>query len=91
MVVGLLTLDIYIPGADSLKAKRYILRSIKDRLKRYNVSVAEDGNNLWQRTTLAVACVSHESSQLYSTFESIKKQIINNGDIEIIQMRMEIL
>ncbi len=42
MPVGLLTLEIELPEAHSLKDKRQVLRSLKDRLKhRFNVAVAE--------------------------------------------------
>ncbi len=42
MPVGLLTLEIYIPDAHSLKDKRQVIRSLKDRLRsRFNVAVAE--------------------------------------------------
>src|SRR3989442_1716816 len=46
MVVGVCTIDLHLPGTGSLKGKRQILLSLKDRLKKtYNVSIAEvDGN-----------------------------------------------
>ena len=52
MPIGLLTLEIYIPEAHSLKDKRQVLRSLKDRLRRkFNVAVAElDGQDSWQRS-----------------------------------------
>jgi hypothetical protein len=52
-----------MPHTASLKEKRQILRSIKDRVRnRFNVSIAEVGYlEEWQRATLAVACVSNEA------------------------------
>jgi len=52
-----------MPHTSSLKEKRQILRSIKDRVRnRFNVSIAEVGYlEEWQRATLAVACVSNEA------------------------------
>lgn len=60
MVVGVLELDLGFPGHRSLKSKRQVLRSLKDRIAhKFNVSVAEvDGQDLWQRGSLGVACVS---------------------------------
>jgi uncharacterized protein YlxP (DUF503 family) len=57
--VGLLTLEITLQGARSLKDKRQVVRSLKDRLKaRLNVSVAEVGyHDVWQRSAVAVAAV----------------------------------
>ena len=59
MVVGILELELSIPGADSLKAKRMVIRSLKDRIrKNFNVSIAEvGGNDQWQSATLAIAHV----------------------------------
>jgi uncharacterized protein YlxP (DUF503 family) len=60
MPVGVLTLEIQIPWAHSLKEKRAILRKMRDRLRsRFNVAVAElDHTDLWQRATLGVAAIS---------------------------------
>ncbi|NOY63800.1 MAG: DUF503 domain-containing protein [Nitrospirae bacterium] len=91
MVVGLLTLELFIPEAGSLKSKRYVIRSIKDRLKKFNVSIAEDANNLWQRSTLSIACVTNDTSHLYSTFEKIKNMVIADASIEILRMDIQLL
>ena len=56
MVVGLLTLEIHLPDAHSLKDKRQVVRKLKERLRaRFNVAVAElDHQDLWQRATVGV-------------------------------------
>ena len=59
MAVVLLVVDVHLPFAQSLKDKRMILRGVKDRTKKFNVSVAEvDHHDLWQRATLAVVTVA---------------------------------
>jgi hypothetical protein len=62
MVIGVVTLEFHLPSSNSLKSKRFIVRSFKERVRRrYNVSVAEVGfHDLWQRTRLAVVTVSRE-------------------------------
>ena len=62
MVVGLLQVELSIPSADSLKAKRMVLRSVKDRVrKHFNVSIAEvEDNDQWQSAVLAIAFVSND-------------------------------
>jgi len=62
VVVGLLQVELTIPSADSLKAKRMVLRSLKDRIrKNFNVSIAEVGDNdQWQSAVVAVALVSND-------------------------------
>jgi len=68
MIVGLLTLDLHFPESNSLKDKRWVLRSIKDRIRnKFNVSVAEVGaNELWQRSVIGIACVANETTMMHS-------------------------
>ncbi len=92
MVVGLLTLDIFIPESGSLKSKRFILKSLKDRLKnKFNISVAEQSNNLWQRVSLFVACVSNGTNHLHSTLENVKNTVESEPLIEILDYSLEII
>jgi uncharacterized protein YlxP (DUF503 family) len=60
MVVGVQTFELGIPGASSLKAKRSVLRSLKDRLRsKYNVAVAETGlQGVHHRAEVTVATVA---------------------------------
>ena len=60
MIVGLITWELHLAACQSLKDKRRILKSLKDRLhRRFNVSAAEtDHQDLWQRAELTVAVVS---------------------------------
>jgi uncharacterized protein YlxP (DUF503 family) len=58
--VGVLTLEIHVEHSRSLKDKRNVVKSLKDRLRhRFNVSVAEvDGQESWQRSVVAAVTVS---------------------------------
>lgn len=59
MVVGLLSLELHLSGARSLKDKRMVLRSLKDRLRRLNVAVSElEHQDVWQRAGLGVVTVA---------------------------------
>jgi uncharacterized protein len=62
MIIGVLQVDLSIPGADSLKANRMVLRSLKDPIRSgFNVSIAEIGeNDQWQRAVLAIAVVCND-------------------------------
>jgi hypothetical protein len=62
VVVGVTTWELHLEGCRSLKDKRSVLKSLKNRLHaRFNVSVAEtDHNDLWQRAELTVCVVSNE-------------------------------
>lgn len=60
MIVGLITWDLHLDACHSLKEKRQIVKSLKDRLhQRFNVSAAEtDHQNLWQRAEVSACVVS---------------------------------
>ena len=72
-ITGLLHIELQIPAAQSLKQKRSVIKSLKDRLQgRFNISVAEvDHLDKWQRATLVIAMVSNDQKHLESTFEKI--------------------
>jgi uncharacterized protein YlxP (DUF503 family) len=61
--VALGMVDVHLPAVDSLKGKRQILKSLKDKVRgRFEDAVAEvDHHDVWQRATLAVACVPHDA------------------------------
>jgi len=73
MPVGVLTLEIQLPYAHSLKEKRAVLRKIRDRLRaRFNVAVAElDQQDAWQRATLGIVSISNSQELLDSAFRQV--------------------
>jgi uncharacterized protein len=74
-VIGLLTLELRIEHAHSLKEKRHVVRSLKDRLQnRHNVSIAEiDFQDLWQRALLAAVTVSSERLQAEQVLDAVER------------------
>ena len=96
MPIGLLTLEIHIPDARSLKDKRQVVRSLKDRLRaHFNVSVAElDANGLWNRATIGVVGISDSRDYLDGLMKNVERQaarIANNGGAEIADSFVEFL
>ena len=85
MVVGLLTLEVHLPYAQSLKDKRQVLRSLKDRLRsHFNVAVAEvDHQDLWQRATVGVVSVSNDRTYLNQLLEGVADEAekLLNGNL----------
>jgi uncharacterized protein YlxP (DUF503 family) len=73
MPVGLLTLEIHIPDAHSLKDKRQVLRSLKDRLRsHFNVAVAElEHQDTWQRAQVGVVSLSNDSAHLEQSMREV--------------------
>jgi len=92
MVVGVLRLDIYIPQSQSLKAKRQIIKGLKDKLRRrFNVSICELADqDLWQRATLGVASLSTESSYVYLILSRVESSLGDEGRIQILHSSIEL-
>jgi uncharacterized protein len=78
------------PG--SLKGKRHVIKSLKDRLwNKFRVSVSEVGaNNLWQRAEIGIAYVTSDGVQGEQMFSKITDLIDSDSDVEIIDIRYEI-
>ena len=76
VVNGLLSIHLHLPGAQSLKDKRMVLRRLKDRLKKLNVAVAEtDHHDLWQRAELGVVAISNEGVAVDRTLAAVHNEI----------------
>jgi uncharacterized protein len=92
MVVALLTIDLFIPGAHSLKEKRMVLRRIKDRVKKFNIAVSEvEHQDLWQRGSLAIVTVSsdqqhadRELAAVADEIERVEPGLITRTDVEFL-------
>jgi uncharacterized protein len=72
MVIGLTVWELHLPGCGSLKDKRSIVKSLKDRLHRqFNVSVAEtDLQDVLQRAEISACVVSTERRHADSVLTS---------------------
>jgi uncharacterized protein YlxP (DUF503 family) len=86
MFIKVIIIDLFIPSSSSLKEKRFVLASLKTRLrKRFNVAVAEiDFHDKWQRSKLAVVTIGPD------------KKIVDSGCDKVIRLvesdhRMEVL
>ena len=92
MVVGILTIELYLGEATSLKGKRRVLKSLLDRLKsRFNISVAEVGRmDNWQHSTVGVSVVSNEQSHAHQMLSAVVRFIEASGTVEIIDFETEI-
>jgi uncharacterized protein YlxP (DUF503 family) len=93
MIIGLCTVELYIPDAHSLKAKRQVLLSLKERLRdKFNVSVAEvDEQDLWQKAVLGIACVANEGKHVNQVLDQAVNLIRSVPLVELVQFRIELL
>jgi uncharacterized protein YlxP (DUF503 family) len=92
MIVKLLTIDLHLPGRSSLKEKRFVLTSVKTKLRqRFNVSVAEvDHHDKWQRTVLAIVTVGVDGRAVESTGDKVLKFLERDHRITILDYTQEI-
>src|SRR4051812_28211373 len=92
MVVGVLRLRLVIPAARSLKEKRHALRRIVDRVRaRYNVSVAEVGDNdIWQRAVVGVTAVANDHSFVNAVLDKVVRDVEMLGIADLVSREMEI-
>ena len=93
IIVGLCTVELFIPESQSLKDKRQVLLSLKDRLReKFNLSVAEvDGQDLWQKAVLGLACVANEGRYANQVCDHALNLIRSVPTVEIVQSRIELL
>jgi uncharacterized protein YlxP (DUF503 family) len=91
--VALGLVELHLNEVTSLKDKRNVLKGMKERVKnRFNVSVAEvDHGNLWQRTTLAVACVANDGRLANEVVSKAINFIESLSDGAVINIRVEVL
>jgi uncharacterized protein YlxP (DUF503 family) len=86
VVVAIATWELHLSGCQSLKDKRRILKSLKDRLhQRFNVSVAETAHQeLWQRAELTCAVVSTERRHAETVLSAADRLVGQNGLVRVI-------
>ena len=77
MLVAACSWELSLPGCGSLKEKRRVVKSLKDRLRnRFNVSVAEtDHHDVWTRAQLSIALVTTDGQLAESTLAKVDRLI----------------
>ncbi len=93
MFVGVVRIELHLPAADSLKAKRSIVRSLKERIRQHvQASVAEvDHQDLWQRAALGVAVVSGERRQVGELLQAVRRLAEAAPGAEVIDWQEQLL
>ena len=92
MVVGICTLELFLPGNDSLKDKRSVLKPLVVRMRReFNVSVAEVGEqDRWRSATLGVAAVSNDQAYVHGLFEMLVAWVESSHlAVEVVDWQIE--
>jgi len=93
MIVGVCTVELLLSDSRSLKDKRRVLLRLKDRLHgQFNLSVAEvDGQDLWQKAVLGLACVSNEGRHANQILDQALNLIRSDPTVELLQSKLELL
>jgi VCBS repeat-containing protein len=74
--VAALTLEIHVTYSQSLKDKRQVVKSLKDRLRqKFNIAVAEiDGLESWQRSVVAAVTVSNDRAHVAQVLQAVESE-----------------
>lgn len=95
-MIAFLTLELHIEAAQSLKDRRQVVRSLKDKLRgSFNVAVAElDAGELWNRATIGVVSVSNSRDYLDGLMRNVERsamKIANNHGTEVADSFVEFI
>lgn len=94
MHIGVCRLALRLPHAHSLKDKRQVARSLTSRLRnQFNVAVAEEADDqLWQKLTLVVGCVSNDASHANEVLSKVADFVVQSRpDLELMDYGTEII
>jgi uncharacterized protein YlxP (DUF503 family) len=92
MIVGVLHIQLSLPGVGSLKDKRRLLTSLLDRLhNQFNVAAAEvNQQDTWRRAQLAVACVSSEGRHANQILTRVMAEVERAAELVVVGYEMEL-
>lgn len=93
MVIGAMSIELFIHENESLKGKRRIVKSIIGKVKsRFNVAIAEvEYNDKWQRIGLGVSAVGNDRGHIDSVLATVLTFIESLCLAELIDSRIEII
>lgn len=89
MVVGVIVWELEVLGAQSLKDKRRVVKSLKERLQaRFRVSAAETRHqDLWQRAEIAACVVSAEHGHAVEVLDAMDRLVVSDMRARVISAR----
>ena len=93
MFVGVLQVELSIPGSFSLKEKRHVLKGLLERLRRdFGVSAAEvDRMDVWNSAIVGVACVSNDARKAQGHLQQVLNSLERSRDAVVADSRIEVL
>jgi hypothetical protein len=93
MFSALIEIDLHVPEATNLKAKRAVVKSLLARLRTdLNCSVAEVGHHdLWQRALLGVAVASGTAAGARKVADQVEKVVYREPRVEILAFEVDVV
>jgi uncharacterized protein len=93
VIAALVTVELHVPAAGGLKAKRAVLKSLIAALRNdLNVSVAEvDHHDLWQRATLGVAIAAGSEVGARKVAQQVEKIVYREPRVDVVRIDVDIV
>lgn len=93
MTIGVLKINLHIYDSSSLKEKRMVTKSLKDRLRRqFNITITEtDNHDKWQIANLGIATIATSTKHANQVLSGVVKFIEDLREVEIIKYEIEML
>ncbi|MDH7512596.1 MAG: DUF503 domain-containing protein [Clostridiales bacterium] len=87
MIIGLLSLEIFLPASHSLKEKRKVISAFRDRIrKKFNVAVAElDFLDKWQRAKIGIVTINNQQGLVDQVLRRITEEAEQNLEAEVLK------
>ena len=91
MIVGVLKLKLFARGVHSLKEKRRIVLSLKEKLKnRFNISIVEsDDQDIWQKIEISIAMISNSKSYIEKIFRQTEEITEGSYSVEVVDVKVD--
>jgi uncharacterized protein YlxP (DUF503 family) len=91
VIVGIMVLDLHSNSSHSLKEKRKIVSSMKEKLKnKWNISLIEsDYQDLWQKIQIAIAMVANSKTIVEKAFDQIENFIFMNYPVQTVTVNRD--
>ncbi len=85
MHIGVLSAEFHFPDSESLKQKRMLLKSLKDRLRnQFNVSITElDGHDKWQWTVLGVCMIGTDKPHIDASLQAVQRMLESQSEMRL--------
>lgn len=93
MQIGVLSVELFISNANSLKDKRAVIKALKERIRNnFNVSVSEvDGHEKWQRATIGIVTVGNGNGYVNGTLDKVLDLIRRDSGVLVSDFQLDIL